>query len=497
MKRPNVLIFMTDHQRGDMAPPYKRAITPNMDKIASSGITFSNIFCTAPHCCPTRASFYSGLYPSQHGVWNNVNVANRLSSGLNDGIKLWSEDLKDAGYKMYFTGKWHVSADETPTDRGWIMTNNARGQKRSEGQKSPLKPYKQEWLSYSSRPENLDSSISGETHREEGRILRPGYPAYRLYGEKENPFNDSTIVDIAVKSINEMEDDGTPWCHYVGTLGPHDPYFVPQEFIDMYDINDIELPETFYDNLENKPNLYKRTRKGFDQLTENEHKEGIRHYLAFCTYEDFLFGKVLKAVEDRGEIDNTIIIYTSDHGDYAADHGFWAKGLPCFKGAYHIPMIISWPKGIVNPGRDITRMVSQVDFAPTLLDMLGIDAGRSFAGTSLMPMLKNQDNADFPPEEIYTQSNGNEVYGIQRSVMTRDFKFVYNAFDFDELYDLRKDPDEIVNVVDDPNYSDVIKSMYRKIWQFAYDHEDTCVNQYIMVSLATYGPGIIFHDDKD
>ena len=119
MDRPNILIFMTDHQRADTVLPEHPAITPNLDRFAQEGVMFTNAFCPSPHCCPSRATFFSGLYPSRHGVWNNVCNRQALSRGLNDGVRLWSQDLAEAGYEMHFCGKWHVSVVESPRDRGW------------------------------------------------------------------------------------------------------------------------------------------------------------------------------------------------------------------------------------------------------------------------------------------------------------------------------------------------------------------------------------------
>ena len=116
--RPNILIVMTDHQRGDTVLPEHPAITPNLDRFALQGITFTETYCPSPHCCPSRATFFSGLYPSRHGVWNNVCNDQALSRGLNAEVCLWSEDLADAGYSMHFSGKWHVSVEESPADRG-------------------------------------------------------------------------------------------------------------------------------------------------------------------------------------------------------------------------------------------------------------------------------------------------------------------------------------------------------------------------------------------
>jgi arylsulfatase A-like enzyme len=116
MSKPNILIYMTDQQRGDTVPPYGRAITPNLDKLAREGIAFSQTFCPSPHCCPSRATFFTGLMPSEHGVWNNIEVGNALSRGPFPHTRYWSDDLLEAGYKLYYSGKWHVSALEDPVN---------------------------------------------------------------------------------------------------------------------------------------------------------------------------------------------------------------------------------------------------------------------------------------------------------------------------------------------------------------------------------------------
>ena len=130
--KPNILIFMTDQQRADTVFPYNKAITPNVDKLARNGVVFNQAFCPAPHCCPSRATFFSGMYPSQHGVWNNVDVPNTLSKGLNNGVKLFSEYMAEDGYAMDYSGKWHVSSEEGPGDRGFrIYGTNDREYKKN------------------------------------------------------------------------------------------------------------------------------------------------------------------------------------------------------------------------------------------------------------------------------------------------------------------------------------------------------------------------------
>jgi len=486
MNRPNILIFMTDQQRGDTVLPESPAHMPNVARFREDGLTFAEAYCPSPHCCPSRATFFSGLFPTRHGVWNNVEVGNTLSRGLNDGVRLWPEDLRDAGYQLSYSGKWHVSAEETPAHRGFRTTRPVKASSPVQpGQHRPA-PRAYEWEPYIEGAGRAQPSA-----RSEGQILRPGYGTYTHYGEKENPFRDGTVVEEAMADLRQKKASDGPWCAYVGTLGPHDPYFVPSRFLDRYPLDEIALPPSFHDRMADKPALYRRTRGRFDQLSEREHREAIRHYLAFCSYQDHLFGELLKALDETGQAENTLVWYLSDHGDYMGDHGLWCKGLPCFRGAYHVPAIARWPKGIRQPGRRIEQYVSLADFAPTFLEATGLQPERSFAGRSLLPFFRGESPPDWR-DALFTQSNGNELYGIQRSVTTRRWKYVYNGFDFDELYDLERDPHETKNLADDPAYIEIVHQMCRRMWRFACDQKDVCVNSYIMVSLAPFGPGVAF-----
>ena len=486
--RPNFLVFMTDHQRGDTILSGSKVLTPNVDRLREKAVTFTDAYCPAPHCCPSRATFFTGLYPTQHGVWNNVGVSNTLSRGLYDGVKTFSEDLKEAGYQMYFSGKWHVSQVESPADRGFTLLKHNTAQYRD----FPNRPEYSEWDFYNRQP--IDTE---DTPRREAEIIRPGYTHYEQYGIDEDPFGDLAVTEAAAAQIRAMKDSSEPFFLYTGVLGPHDPYKVPQRFLDLYDPDSIELPDNFDDPMEDKPVLYRRTKSRYDQLTREEHRESVRRFYAFCSYEDYLFGKLLDALEESGLADNTVILYCSDHGDYIGSHGLWAKGLPCFKEAYHVCAMMSVPGA--KPA-DCSQLVSLADFAPTFLELAGVDADRSFVGRSLVPLLKGETPADWRTE-CYTQTNGNEIYGIQRAVFDKKWKYVFNSFDYDELYDLENDPQELHNLIYGPHpetspYKDIVREMCRKMWRFAYETHDSCVNPYIMTALAPFGPGIL-QDELD
>jgi arylsulfatase A-like enzyme len=486
MNRPNLLVFMTDHQRADTVLPEHPVVKPNLERFARAGVTFSNMFCPSPHCCPSRATFWSGLYPSRHGVWNNICNRQALSLGLNEGVRLWSEDLAQAGYEMHFSGKWHVSVLESPADRGFVehFVSGAAGTHHGV-----------RWQHYQELAREPEA-----TERGEGEILRPGYGTYRLYGtgSDEGNAHDQRAVAEGLDTLHSLRNSGRPWCLFVGAVAPHDPYVVPQRYLDLYDLDDVPLPESYADEMADKPAVYRRMREmRFGQLSEREVREGIRHFWAYCTYLDDLFGQLVRALDEGGQGENTLVLYCSDHGDYSGEHGLFAKGIPSFSGAYRVPAVVRWPAGIANPGRRVEALTSLADWAPTFIEAAGGDiaglqaGGRHFTGASLLPFLRDQE----PPawrDEMHTQCNGVELYYTQRSVRTTAFKYVFNGFDCDELYDLRADPDEMNNLAAAPAYEEIKRDMCRRMWRFAYREDDSAINPYITVSLAPYGPAEAF-----
>lgn len=479
-QQPNILIFMTDHQRGDTVLPEHPALTPHLTAFAREGVTFTRTYCPSPHCCPARATFFSGLYPSGHGVWNNVCNEQALHRGLREGVRLWSEDLADVGYRQYYIGKWHVSAEESPRDRGWteLFVSAVPGDRHGG-----------DWEYYRMMAERSVSAPRGD-----GEILRPGYGDYHLYGELPDAGNrhDDRVVVDACRLLPELANGAAPWVVFAGAIGPHDPYVVPPRYRDRYDLDAVPLPPSFADTLADKPRIYQRMRRQiWDQLSEREIREGIRHFWAYCSYLDEQFGQVLAALEQSGQAENTLVLYCADHGDYCGEHGLFCKGIPCFHGAYHVPAIVRWPRGISDPGRREDAFVSLADFAPTFLEVAGAPARQRYTGASLLPFLRNTP----PPawrDEMHTQCNGVELYFTQRSVMTADCKYVFNGFDFDELYDRRHDPHEMHNLADDPAYAEVKREMVGRLWRFASREGDTAINQYITVGLAPFGPAEAF-----
>ena len=204
---------------------------------------------------------------------------------------------------------------------------------------------------------------------------------------------------------------------------------------------------------------------------------------------------VVEAIDGLGLRDNTMLIATSDHGDYMAAHKLFCKGVPSFDEAYRIPLIIRWPEGIENPGREVDEFVTLADYAPTFLEVAGLEQNPT-SGASMAPFFKSSQVEGWT-QDFYAQMGGVELWYTQRFVQTKQYKYVFNGFDFDEMYDLEKDPNEIKNVAEDPAYNDIKKELVTKLWRFSCKERDITGNAYYTVALAPWGPGVALRDPQD
>jgi arylsulfatase A-like enzyme len=508
---PNILIFMPDQQNGSTVDEGSQVIKPHMDRFRGEAVTFTSAHCPAPHCCPSRASFMSGLYPSEHGVYNNVSTDTAIHPNPYPGTPFWGSALKANGYQMGYAGKLHVGRDVTPETCGFTNLSALEQDNFKQNQSAKLKA----WTV--ARSEKSDPA-----ERRPGQILRPGWPRLDLYGTNTMPnafedLADTKIMRAGVAGMQKMAAAKEPWCVMISNSGGHDNYVAPKQFVDMYAEREIKLPENFTDLMEDKPRVYQRQRYEYwSQLSDAETKDCLLHYWAKLTMQDQLFGDMLKALEETGQADNTIVIYVSDHGDYGAAHGLWMKGVPAFQEAYHIPCVIRWPKGMKQPGRNVEAFVDQVDFASTILDACGIASPKPLSGSSLLPWMRAETPAEWR-HATFSQMNGVELYYTQRIVMTKEWKYVYNGFDDDEMYDLKNDPGETKNLVFPdmqatcarvatgkglqaggavpwpalpPHLDAVRKDLLAQMWEFAGKHHDIIFNPYGTVALAPYGPGV-------
>jgi arylsulfatase A-like enzyme len=353
------------------------------------------------------------------------------------------------------------------------------------------------------------------------KINRPGWGAYNTiqsYIEGKESYKKTNYykhaVQPGIEGLKNLSNQQKPWCLFISTdMAGHTS--APREYYNLYDKGKITLPESYKDDMKDKPAIYQRLRRQiWDQLSEDEVKSSMINYWANCTLQDKFFGLILDELEATGQKDNTIVIFLSDHGEYNFAHGLQYMGIPSFREAYNVPVMVRWPEGIKNPGRTVNEFISQADFAPTFLEIAGVKAKDRKTGQSLVPFFEGGVPENWP-DAFYSQTKGNEVYYTQRIVMTHEYKYVYNAFDFDEMYDLKKDPYEMNNLIHPDKFKDdynagerkklsrenpwphlpqelnkIRKQMLTKMWKFAEKEEDVIFSAFPPVAVSPFGPAV-------
>jgi arylsulfatase A-like enzyme len=316
-------------------------------------------------------------------------------------------------------------------------------------------------------------------------------------------------VEDGVNLIERLSSESSPWHLVISTDMDHQND-VPRDLYEQYDPDQIDLPSSLRDPMGDKPRIYNRIRNQYwGQLTEQEMREDTAHYWALCSLQDRYFGLVLDALDRSGQRDDTVVIFLGDHGDYLYAHGLCNMGIPSFREAYHVPMVVRWPGVIKTPGRDVSALASLADLAPTYCQIAGAEADQSFAGRSLVPFLKGEKPEDWR-DFIVHQTNGNESYFTQRIIMTDHWKYVLNWFDYDELYDREQDPGEMKNLLFEhyqaacfvepgtpahgpwpplpPELDAVRRDLLARLWRFSLEQDDMIFNGYQTAAVSPYGP---------
>jgi len=477
-ERPNILIIIVEHQQGWTVDPDCPCRMPNVKgRIAGEGVRFERGYTPTALCAPARASFSTGLYPTVHGMYNNYHSTPVMHSGLFPGVELFSEHLRRAGYNLSYVGKWDVCGEGGPADYGWEVPKGISSKPAS----SPGPGQRRKKARYVGPPEDLQRGAI---------VRRSGWPDRALYGTR--PGKPEDMLDFArgrvgAEEIERLSKEPSPWVVYVGLTGIHDPYIAVEPYASMYDSDEVPLPENYRDTLEDKPAIYRRMRQQlWSQLSERQVREAIAHYWGLCTMTDDVVGMLLDALEEAGVEGNTLVLYTSDHGDQAGGHGLFLKGVMPFEESYRIPMVVRWP-GVIRRGSIYSEFATLCDFAPTFCEIAGADKMEPCHGRSLVPIFRGSTPDDWPGS-FYGQFLGAEYYYTQRIVRDDRYKYVFNGFDFDELYDLQEDPHEMRNLAGDPNYEGVKRRMVEEMWRWAVKTNDIIFSSYPTVALVPYGP---------
>jgi arylsulfatase len=455
MSKPNILWICTDQQRWDTLgiTGNRHVSTPVLDELFANGAWFANAYCQSPVCTPSRASFLTGRYPRTTRTRQN-------GQDMPADERLVTRILADHGYTCGLSGKLHISAahptvspvsepriDDGYTAFHWSHHPAVKGGK----QNWPLNEYNV-WL----------------TEKGSEYAVRPFKGSkYVQVGPDAEDHQTTWCADKAINFIAAHEGSHNPWLFSVNFFDPHHPFDPPQAYLERYldRLDEIELPNYAPGELDDKPWVQEIDHASayggnagmpFDRMTAQDHRLVRAAYFAMCDLIDDQVGRILDSLRATRQLENTIVIFMSDHGELLGDHGIYLKGPYFYEPSVHVPLAISWPGHI--PARRIDGLVELMDIAPTLLEAAGVEVWPGMQGKSLWPLLTS-DADQTGAEDVYCEyynampwhRHPHVPFGTM--LRTKDMKLVLSHGDrAGELYDLVADPEERVNLWDDPTW---------------------------------------------
>lgn len=445
--RPHIVLIMTDQQRFDTvgAWGYDHMITPNQDRLVREGVSFKQAYCPGATCVASRAATFTGMYPHTTGVYSFDQWGNHRN---------WVQDLADNGYWCVNMGKMHLSPERTSGGfHERVIVENPTNKQRANGGGDD------DWGNYLSF-HGLERPNDRQNTDPDWMQKFQGVP----WHYEEQYHSDAFIGHSAVSWINSYQGD-KPIFLEVGFTGPHEPWDPFPRHLDMYE--DKELPKRVLreGELDEKPPQHLAHLEAFANAggeakidlrlaSEADIENMRRHYYAKITTVDEMLGKVLDALESRGWLENSIIIFCSDHGELLGDHGLAYKWL-MYDPIVHVPMVVRYPQSVDQP-REVTDLVSLMDIGPTILQAAGVDVPTYLEGRSLMPYLNGEDIA--PRDYVFCEDN----YQIMMRSPTHKMVY-YIGQEEGEFYDLEADPHELFNKWDDGDCADVKGKMLQDL----------------------------------
>jgi arylsulfatase A-like enzyme len=465
MAAPNILFLMTDQMQGRVLDPAHPCITPNFDRLAARGVRLPKAYTPNAVCSPARASLMTGLLPHSHGVLEVIHCVDDDQCNLRTELPHWAQRLEEAGYRTGYFGKWHVERSNDLARFGWQVTGASSGGGKGSG----------------------NFTLRGTNEHPEG------YRESLLYGVTDVPPEQRGVgmtTDLALQFLRQESAGAAPWCCFVSISEPHDPFVTGQEAFARYDVGGVELPPNVGHDLAGQPGLYRKAGLTWKGMTRRQKQEAAVCYWASITEIDAQYGRLLDLLETSGQLDDTIVVLTSDHGELLGAHGLYCKNVSGFEEVYNIPMIVGGPgveTGVVSDAR-----VGLHDLCPTLLELAGAEAidvpdSRSFAS-----VLRDGSGSVGDFTWGFAEYHGGRYRLTQRVIWDGAWKLCWNGFDFDELYNLDDDPFEMNNRIDDAEADARVRSLMQLAWQVVRDTGDAALlnSHYPILRLAPYGPNL-------
>ena len=454
-KQPNIVVLMSDQQRLDTVSCYglnEVCQTPHIDALAARGIRFDSAFTPTAICSPARASFYTGLYPHKHGV-----TANGLC--LREGVRGLNHYLAEVGYRCGYAGKWHVDEQTGPTGYGFagqdFMGYAFPGADLLPGLQFGAKPRGHNPYADYLKERGFDPPPT-VSHRFVG--TNPSNQAQEMFALHEGPVESCIeyfVAEEAIRVLDEVATSEEPFFLWANFWGPHSPSLVPEPYFSMYDPKAIPEHPGYAETFEKKPYRQQLIEKlwGLGDYGWEGFQEIAARYFGHCTLIDDMVGRVVAHLERLGVLDDTIIVYTSDHGDCLGAHKLIEKGEFMYDEIYRIPLVIAHPD-CEAPGTACDEFVYLHEIMLSSLDAAGLDVPADLDGQSFLPAIEGRPFAN-GREEVYCVFDRHFTVVNQRMVRTRTHQFTFNSGDPGELYDLQRDPYQLDNVYGDSAYEAV------------------------------------------
>ena len=431
----NVLFIMSDEHSREIAGCYGNPIvrTPNIDALAARGVVFENAYCNSPICVPSRASLATGDYVHRIGYWD--------SAAAYDGrIPSWHHRVRDAGHDMVSIGKLHY-----------------RGADDDNGMSEVRHPI---WI--------VDGI--GDTHgllRRDKRVREVARELAEEAGRGWSPYTryDTRVADATVRWLRERGNRaaGKPWALFSSMVSPHYPLIAPGEFYDLYAGTDLPRPR-LYDKADRPDHPviahYRETWNYDDHFDEARLRAGLTAYYGLCSFLDHQIGRILAALEESGFADDTLVIYTSDHGESLGNRGLWGKSV-MYEESSGVPLVVAGPG--VAAGQRCATAVSLVDVYPTVVESAcgELDAReRTLPGDSLIALARER------PEDRTVFSELHDDGSMTGEFMVRqgDWKLVHYVGHSPQLFDLGTDPFEEHDLAGRPESADIQRRLYDELY---------------------------------
>ncbi|WP_171103425.1 choline-sulfatase [Ruegeria sp. HKCCD7255] len=440
MTRPNILVIMADQLAPHFTGTYghKTAKTPHLDALAARGMRFDAAYCNSPLCAPSRYAFMSGQYISRIAAYDNA-------SEFKASVPTFAHYLKSLGYRTCLSGKMHfvgpdqmhgfedrVTTDIYPADFAWTP----------------------DWEAPDERIDKWYHNM--QTVKESGLA----HATFQIDYDDEVAFAAKRWLFDAAR--DKAQGQGAPFAMVASFIHPHDPYVARPEWWNLYSDDDIEMP-AFLPALEEQDPFSRRLMDGIEAsyvpLTDEEVRRARRAYLANVSYFDSKIGELVQTLEETGELDNTVVIVTADHGDMLGERGLWYK-MNFFEHSARVPLVVAGPDVAIGT---VQNAVSLVDLLPTFIDLAGGDAsmlGEPIDGRSLVPLMRGEDDPiDEAIGEYCAEMTGYPVIMIRRGSL----KYIHCDSDPPQLYDLSNDPMETRNFAAAPDYADAASDFAAEI----------------------------------